>query len=188
MKTNSKEALFIEKAKQGDHDAFAHLIERYKGILFNLSYRMTGSYDLASDLVQETFLRAYAKLNSFDSNKNFFTWIYTICLNITKDHLKKNKNNTFFQIDHCKELTHSGLSSDIDEFYQKDNQILITKSLQVLPIELRKIIIMRFFQDMSFSEIAAICSITENTAKKRVYKALKILQEHLSHDVYGLEK
>ncbi len=65
-------------------------IEAYNGPIFNLAYRMTGSREDADDLTQETFIRAYQNLRRYDRSKKFFTWLYTIGINLIRNHLKKN--------------------------------------------------------------------------------------------------
>ena len=84
----------IARVCRGEQTAFAVLVDAYAKPIFNLAFRMTGNHQDADDLAQETFLRAYQKLNRFDSEKKFFTWLYTIALNIIRNHLKSSAERT----------------------------------------------------------------------------------------------
>jgi len=88
--TPTEENRIVERVLQGEREAFAALVDAYKGAIFNLAFRMTNSYQDADDLSQETFIRAYRNLRQFDPRKRFFTWIYTIGLNLIRNHLKKH--------------------------------------------------------------------------------------------------
>ena len=81
----------IQSVLNGDREKFALFVDKYKGPVFNLVYRLTGSRHDAEDLAQETFIKAYKALNSFQLKKKFFPWLYTIAINLTRNHLKKKK-------------------------------------------------------------------------------------------------
>ena len=83
------DAEIVARVLKGDIKAYTLLIEAYKGPVFNLAFRMTGSYQDADDLTQEIFIRAYQKLQKFDQDKKFFTWLYTLGINLIRNHLKK---------------------------------------------------------------------------------------------------
>ena len=87
------EAEIVAKVLKGDRQAYALLVEEYKSPIYNLAYRMTGNSEDADDLTQETFIRAYINLWRFDPKRKFFTWLYTISINLIRNHLKKVKND-----------------------------------------------------------------------------------------------
>ncbi|RPJ10029.1 MAG: sigma-70 family RNA polymerase sigma factor [Desulfobacteraceae bacterium] len=86
----TEENQIVQRVLQGESGAFADLVDAFKGMIFNLAFRMTGSRQDAEDLSQETFIRAYKSLRQFDQRKRFFTWIYTIGLNLIRNHIKKH--------------------------------------------------------------------------------------------------
>jgi RNA polymerase sigma-70 factor, ECF subfamily len=86
-----REREIILRILQGEREAFALLVDEYKTAVFNLTYRMTGSYEDASDLAQEIFVRAYKNLRKFQTDRSFFTWLYTISLNHIRNHLRKER-------------------------------------------------------------------------------------------------
>ena len=90
---HDREREIIERVLAGDRQAYALLVDAYKGPVFNLACRMTGSYSDADDLTQETFIRAYQKLEQFNPEKKFFTWLYTISINLIRNHLKRKQQD-----------------------------------------------------------------------------------------------
>ena len=89
---DSHDNLLVQKTLKGDNEAFRLLVERYKNVLFNLAYRLTQNRESAEDLAQEAFVRAYEHLNKFDQNRSFYTWLYTICMNLAINELKKKSH------------------------------------------------------------------------------------------------
>ena len=85
-----EEREIIDRVRGGERAAFAGLVDAYAKPIFNLAFRMTGSRQDADDLAQETFLRAFEQLSRFDPERSFYTWIYTIGLNLIRNHLKKH--------------------------------------------------------------------------------------------------
>ena len=99
-------AEIVSRVLAGDKDSYMVLINTYKGPVFNLAYRLTGSIQEAEDLSQETFLKAYSKLYQFNPQRNFFTWVYSISLNLIRNHLKRRKKAGF------SEVTENSLAAD----------------------------------------------------------------------------
>jgi RNA polymerase sigma-70 factor (ECF subfamily) len=140
---------------------------------------MTDSYQDADDLSQETFTRVYRNLRQFDPRKRFFTWIYTIGLNLIRNHLKK----------HGREMTRenavrSSSEAGVDQGAQTERNIMQAQEigrldicLQKLPADLREAVVLRFYQDLSFEEIATISDASLSAVKMRVYRGLEQLQQ-----------
>ena len=86
---DSQDNILVQKTLKGDTGSYGLLVDRYKNQLFNLAYHLTRNKDDAEDLAQEAFVRAYEHLAKFDQKRSFFTWLYTICTNLTINKLKK---------------------------------------------------------------------------------------------------
>ena len=89
---NTEEHQLINEILNGDTEAFAVLVNRYKRPIFNLMLRMTRSREDANDLTQDAFLKAYEQLERFKPSRNFFPWLYTIGLNLARDHLRRQQS------------------------------------------------------------------------------------------------
>ena len=163
----------------GDRQAYARLIDAYKNAIFNLAYRMTGSLQEAEDLAQETFLRAYEKLWRFNPGKSFFVWLYTIGLNLIRNHLKRKKKSESRDLAGEGERAEAGTrAGDQPEgiLLEDEKQKRLQACLLKLPADLREAVVLRFYDDRSFEEIARICGISLSAAKMRVYRGIEKLQ------------
>ena len=177
--TTNEENRIVERVLKGELESFAALVDTYKGTIYNLAFRMTGSHQDADDLSQETFIRAYRNLRQFDPRKRFFTWIYTIGLNLIRNHLKK----------HGREMTRenaarSSSEAGIDQGAQTERDVMrapeirrLEICLQKLPADLREAVVLRFYQDLSFEEISTISDASLSAVKMRVYRGLDQLEQ-----------
>jgi len=175
---SQRERQVIKTVLHGDRDAFGLLVDAYKDRIFNLAYRMTGNYDDASDLAQETFIRAFARLHRFDQERPFFTWLYTIGLNIVRNHLRQDKRQRRHE---------DGTASDHDRYdpagdpehdvMSRQTSQMIEQCLEGISAEMREAVVLRFFHEVSFDDMADIMGISSSAAKMRVYRGLQRLGE-----------
>jgi RNA polymerase sigma-70 factor, ECF subfamily len=175
----------IARVCRGERAAFAVLVNAYAKPIFNLAFRMTGSRQDADDLAQETFLRAYRKLNRFDPEKKFFTWLYTIALNIIRNHLKSSPERTArkAKMDHPP-ANPVDTANPEGLFLAREKEQLLEICLQQLPSDLKEAIVLRFYQDLTFDEIAAITDTTVSAVKMRAYRGLERLRALVSEQVH----
>jgi len=174
----------IAQVRRGERAAFAVLVDAYAKPIFNLAFRMTGNRQDADDLAQETFLRVYQKLKRFDPEKKFFTWLYTIALNIIRNHLKSSPERTA----RIAEMAHPP-SDPVDPanpeglFLDREKAQLLEICLQKLPSELKEAVVLRYYQDLSFDEIATITDASVSAVKMRAYRGLERLRALMSERV-----
>jgi RNA polymerase sigma-70 factor (ECF subfamily) len=177
------EEKLISDILAGEADVYAVLVRRYEKPIFNLMLRMTSSEADAVDLTQETFVRAYEKLDRFKSSGRFFPWLYTIGLNLARDHLRKTKtaknlenelqgpNNPFYQ--------DSGQEHDLLENLNVEK---VGMALKQLPSEYREAVFLRFHEGMAMKEIAQALQISVSGAKMRVHRGLLKLRQLLQKE------
>jgi RNA polymerase sigma-70 factor, ECF subfamily len=171
----------IARVYRGERAAFAVLVDAYAKPIFNLAFRMTGSRQDADDLAQETFLRAYRKLNRFNPEKKFFTWLYTIALNIIRNHLKSSPERTARMV----EADHPP-ANPVDPtnpeglFLVKEKERLLETCLQKLSSDLKEVVVLRYYQDLTFDEIATITNASVSAVKMRAYRGLERLRALVS--------
>ncbi len=162
----------------GDKELFSSLVKAYHGPIYNLALRMTGSPADAADLTQETFVRAWIKLDSFDEDSRFYAWLYTLSLNLIRNHLKK-KSSARHQ-EYCPERTRLENSPGSDppqELIFSQNEQQIQNLLLCLPLEQREALLLRFFSEVPYREMTHILGVSESCAKMRVSRGLKTLRE-----------
>ena len=167
----------IQNVLDGDQEKFALLVDKYQGPIYNLVYRLTGSRHDAEDLAQETFIKAYKSLNNFQIKKKFFPWLYTIAINLTRNHLKKKKP---LLVESVEDLKSDNRESDKNNpeinFIKREQAQALARSIQKLPIALREAVILRYYFYLPFEEIARILCISLSGAKMRVYRGLEKLE------------
>jgi len=173
-----RERDIIDRIGCGEQEVFALLVDAYKGAIFNLAFRMTGSYQDADDLAQETFLRAFRNLRQYDSQKKFFTWIYTIAINLVRNHLKRQGRQLSVDTSD-RTVTETGIRDNAGvegKLIQAQEIGRLDMCLKRLPVDLRESIVLRFYQDLSFEEIAMIAGASVSAVKMRVYRGLEKLK------------
>ena len=182
------EKKLIERAKNGDHDAFAVLVEATQGRIYNLTLRMTNNPDDAAELTQEAYLNAWRGLKTFQGDASFATWVYRLASNVCIDFLRREKRRrdigTAISIDDDGD---EGRQIDLpDQTYdpqrqteQKERKESISAGLLTLTQEHRKILILREIEGLSYTEIAEILQLGEGTVKSRIARARLSLRKYL---------
>jgi RNA polymerase sigma-70 factor, ECF subfamily len=181
MDNSQEEQGLVARVCRGEKAAFAVLVDAYSKPIFNLAFRMTGSRQDADDLAQEAFLRAYQKLKWFNPEKKFFTWLYTIALNIIRNHLKSSPERAARRAD-----TDHPPANPVDPanpeglLLDKEKEQLLENCLQKLPLDLKEAVVLRFYQDLTFDEIAAVTDASVSAVKMRAYRGLERLRTLVS--------
>jgi RNA polymerase sigma-70 factor (ECF subfamily) len=162
----------------GDVDAYAILVKRYQKPIYNLILRICRSESDAFDLTQETFVRAYEKLERFNPSKRFFPWLYTMGLNLARDHFRKKRSQMAIEEqlveEHHNPYSVSGENSGLPDILDVAK---VRISMEKLAFEYREAIIMRFHEGMSMSDIAQALGISVSGAKMRIHRGLLKLRE-----------
>jgi RNA polymerase sigma-70 factor (ECF subfamily) len=170
------EAEIVIRVLKGDRQAYALLIEEYKTPVYNLAYRMTGNHEDAEDLTQETFIRVYQYLWRYDTRRKFFTWLYTLALNLIRNHLKKDKDNKISEVLN-EHLSDGKNHSPEDKLIEAQE---IGFYLLKLEYESRALLIMKYYQELSFEEISEITGKSPGAVKMNIYRSLENLKELMS--------
>ena len=173
---------WIEKAKLGDHDAFAELVYLFQDPVYNLCYRMLGESTEAEDAVQETFLRIHKNLRRYDMSRSFKTWLLSIASNHCIDRLRKRRMH-FVSLDDEPTAAALALRSSNPTPEQAILAGELTDAIQKLLLQLdehyRLAVIYRYWYQYSYAEIAQEMDTTESAIKSRLHRARKKLAELL---------
>jgi RNA polymerase sigma-70 factor (ECF subfamily) len=163
----------IAQILSGDQQAFAVLVDKYKEPIYNLVYRMTGHHQETEDLAQEIFIRAYASLKKYDVNRVFFSWLYTIALNVLRNYQKKRKLRPIDVVNKNFPDRETAETPDPEDMvHRMDQSRQLSANLQKLPETQRQAVVLRYYQDLAFTDIAKILNISLSSAKMRVYRGL----------------
>ncbi len=169
------EQAWLQQAQQGDDLAFSYLVEAYQRPVYNLCYRMMGNANDAEDAAQETFIRAYKALERYDPSRKFSTWLLSIASNYCIDQHRRRKLPTF-SVDALDSpiIPDEGLSVEA-QMLQDERQVQVTALLETLPPKDKAAIVMRYWYDYSYEEIAESLSLTVSAVKSRLHRARKDL-------------
>lgn len=182
---------WVKAAVEGDQYAFGQLVEHYQRAVFNLTYRMLGNAQEAEDAAQEAFLRAYANLNRYDPKRSFKTWLLSIASNHCIDRLRKRRL-TWLSIDDDEgDVPPPSLVSNepTPEAAYMDNERSadIQSLMGQLPPDYRAVVVLRYWYDMSYSEIAESLDTTESAIKSRLFRARQALAKLMEPEVVAAQ-
>ena len=159
-----------EKAGAGDNDAFSELVRRYQARVFRYLKRMVGRHDEASDLTQETFLRAYQSLGEWRHQAKFRTWLFRIAGNAAIDLLRRNRVHRPDSLAEVGEprCGHPG----VEQIHHANEQYaFLQRALSRVPEIYRQPLLLRELEGMTYTEIGALLELTEGTVKSRIARA-----------------
>jgi RNA polymerase sigma-70 factor (ECF subfamily) len=176
----------VARARSGDERAFQALVERHSRSLFRLAFRMTGNEHDAEDVVQETFLKAYKRLDQFEDRANFGSWLYRIAANCAYDALRsraRRDEQVAFPEQHEEEdalgsVAAEGPSPDRMVFSGQVQRRVETAMARLSERE-RAAFVLRHFEQMSTKEIGDTLGLDEGAVKHSVFRAVRKLREAL---------
>ncbi|MEZ4782843.1 MAG: sigma-70 family RNA polymerase sigma factor [Candidatus Kapaibacterium sp.] len=176
--TNYSDKILATRLKNRDREAVGLLYDRYSGPLFGIIYRIVRSQEIAEDVLQETFVRLWERIDQFDIERGtLFTWINTIARNLALDTVKSkayrasNKNQTVGEVVDV-------IDRDQSVFYNPET-IGVQESVAQLEPELRKVVETLYFRGYSQSEAAEELNLPLGTLKTRARKAISLLRSML---------
>lgn len=175
LQTNENEALWLAQAQEGDDEAFASLVEAYQVPVYNLCYRMLGNGNDAEDAAQETFMRAYKAIKRYDPKRKFSTWLLSIASNYCIDQHRRRKLPTFSIEDTpTGDVPEKAISMD-DRLALGEERSQVQDLLKNLSEKDRAALIMRYWYDYSYEEIAESLSLTVSAVKSRLHRSRREL-------------
>ena len=177
------DAELLEKYKAGDEDAFREIVDRYKNPLYAFLRRFLNRQDLVEDVFQETFLQLYSSKDKFDSSKPLHPWLFTIAANKAKDSLRKQQRNYSLgigaiadsggvSVDDVVNLLASFKTTPEDEASKDETAHRVREVIANMPENLRGILILAYFEQFSYKQMAEILSIPIGTVKSRLHTAV----------------
>ena len=184
------EALFIERLRTGDANAFERLVAERSGEVYGLLYRLTESREEARDLTQETFLRAFQNISSFRGEADLRTWIYRIAINQARNRWRwwrRRRRDATFSLDTNDEGRQSLLATlkcDKSRDPEQDTlaherEVVLRKALGTLRRVYRETVILRDIEGLAYEEIAVALEISIGTVKSRLARGRQELRRKL---------
>ena len=171
----------IQTVLNGNVNAYGRIVRKYQKTIYNLMYRASKSERLSMEMTQEAFTKAYEKLDRFDPGRSFFSWLFAIGANLARDHLRRVGRELMFseaEID-GNELMDDGMDQAA-ALEQKVEISHIMQLLEMLPLDYREALILRYREELSMNEVARALGLSTSGAKMRVHRGLKHLRSMLA--------
>lgn len=186
----------VQRAQANDRAAFNEIVLRYKAKVYNYIYRMVHNPMDAEDLTQETFVRAYMSIHSFQSRASLNTWLFRIATNLCIDYSRKNKKTAGLTLSLSQEDEEDGEDKqrEIPDLALDPQRLLLNKELGIrleealstLPDKMRTVILLYDIEGLPYEEIAGIVGCPLGTVKSRLFHARTALRERLAPYLQGL--
>lgn len=181
VEIENNDHIWIQRALAGDLNAFGELVHMYERMVYNLAYRMLGEPNEAEDAAQEAFLKAYSHLDRYDMSRSFKTWLLSITSNHCIDRLRKRRL-TYLSLDEPlpphPALTSDELGPEAATIARERSQ-KIQLMLDGLSSEYRLVVVLRYWYDLSYTEIAEMLETSESAVKSRLFRARQTLAKTL---------
>ncbi len=175
------DAQLIDETLAGDSDAFGQLVRKYQDRLFNTMVRMTGCREEAEDVVQDAFVRAFVKLETFQRSSAFYTWLYRIAFNVSISRARRAKQ--MVSVEHIRQQTggepiQQGESPG-EQLSRKERADQVHAALATLSREHRAILVLREIEGFCYESIGEVLDLPVGTVRSRLHRARLQLRDRL---------
>ena len=180
MDKNSDQ-IYIDKVLAGDTNAFAYLINKYKNMSYTVAIKIVKSHEDAEEVAQDSFLKAYEKLNTFKGNAKFSTWLYTIVYRNAITKIRKKKVTTTDIDDYVIDNHSEGDDfPQLEALKNEEQQKYVRESIEKLSEKDALLITLFYMNDNSIEEIEQITGLSQSNIKVKLFRARKKLNLELS--------
>jgi RNA polymerase sigma-70 factor (ECF subfamily) len=157
------------------------LVNRYSDRLFRIILRLTQSYGAAEDILQDTWIKVMRKIHQYDPSRPFFSWLTRIAVNGCRDYWRKERRRIWKHHSAIHEDGDSNLEETYiqEDFEMQENRVMVSRALMKISQKLREVVVLKFFNGMTYEEIAQVLDIPAGTVKSRLHYALFKLRDHL---------
>jgi RNA polymerase sigma factor (sigma-70 family) len=178
--------ILIQDALEGSQKAFEELVKRHQASVYHIVFRIVRDREIASDLVQETFMKAFSSLKSYRSEYRFSTWLYKIAANSSIDFLRKKRIQAM-SLDNPIATGDGEVTIEVpdyshhpeEEIIRRERAVSIQEAIDSLPEKYRRVIVARHKEEKSYEEIANEMNLPVGTVKARIFRARELLKKRL---------
>lgn len=177
------DAQLIAAVRSGNTAAFGELVRKYQDRLLNAVVYIAGGREEAEDVVQDAFVQAYTKLDSFGGNSAFFTWLYRVAINAAISRRRKRKGKIETSVDARLESRGEEPADDHegaeDRLLREERAVQVKAALAALSEEHRMILVLREMEDCDYDQIAQVLDVPVGTVRSRLHRARLQMREQL---------
>mgnify|MGYP001434098603 CR=1 FL=1 len=169
---------YIEQILAGNSYSFSNIVDRHKNKAYNLAFRICGNHEVAEELAQDSFLKAYRSLRSFKMRSSFATWLYRIVYNTAISHVRIKKKGVLSLEDFPVDTTDfMGNNTSEEEAEKEYRSSLVNFVLQKINEEERGLISLYYYEEMSTEEISEVTGISKSNVKVKLFRARQKMLE-----------
>lgn len=180
----------VAAVKSGDTNAFRDLVDRHKSRVYGILLSLVGDEDLAEELAQETFVKAYTGISNYREEATFGTWLVQIAIHGARDHrrrMSRLRGRRVISLEALREARRYDLEPADDRRFadprsrveRREEESFVRRALADLPSEYREVLLLKHFEDWSFEQIAESTGDTVGTLKVRAHRARRMLKDRL---------
>lgn len=193
-KNTKEDKLLVQRAQEGDEKAFEKLLRKYRKSVYYMLLKMVKSNDDADDLTQEAFAKAFTSIKNFDSTYAFSTWLFRIASNNCIDYVRKKRLMTI-SIDQPIESEDGGsMQFDLRDHDLDPNEVMLKQQRQKylkmamdrIPESFRKLVELRYFEELSYEEISVKMEIPLGTVKAKLFRSRELLEDEMKKVIKDL--
>lgn len=174
MTEDELDRMCVERCLKGEADAFEGILDRYERPVYNAVLRMGADREEARDVCQQIFIKVFERLDTYDTTRKFFSWLYRVAINEAINHMKSHR--TWEPLSPSLVYQHANPEEELENAEQQGE---IQKALLVLEPKYRLAIIVRHFLNLSYEEAAQVLSLPVKTVKSRLFTARQLLRDIL---------
>jgi RNA polymerase sigma-70 factor (ECF subfamily) len=188
------DAALLEDCRKGDLAAYDCLVRRHQRMLFNIAFRLTGVYEDACDIVQDSFIAAWQKIGSFRGEAKLSTWLTAIVVNLSRNRLQQSRQrgrreayslDAPFQGGDGGSMPDppSGTLSALQQMEEAELRMFLSRCIEALTPEFREVLVLRDMQELSYDEVGLTLKLREGTLKSRLFRARDAVKDCLKKAV-----
>ena len=192
--TTDDDASLAKACRRGDMQAFECLVRRHQGMLLNIAFRITGVYEDACEIVQDGFIAAWRKIDTFRGESSFSTWLTAIIINLSRNRRRQIQirgHREAYSLDapldgSDRELLPdppSDTPSALHLLEEAELRKALDGCIQALPVEFREVLVLRDMQELPCTEVVSALGIREGTVKSRLFRAREAVRDCLKRAV-----
>jgi len=191
MVEREQDNIYIQRVLNGDRDAYAFLVDKYQSMVFTLALRISKNREEAEEISQDTFIKAYQSLKSYQGKAKFSSWLYRIVYNTGISHLRKlDQGRITLDETNIPETLYTDSKRNHESLSRTEREKYLELALDSLEQDERMFIILYYYEERNLDEIAQIAGISKTNTKVKMFRARKkmllVLESYLKEEKYSL--
>jgi RNA polymerase sigma-70 factor (ECF subfamily) len=172
---------YIECILKGEVSAYRFLVERYKKMVYSIALKLLGNARDAEDAAQDSFIKAFEHLHTFEGKSKFSTWLYALTYRLCLNKLKEMKRELTFFADELPKQESENVIALSYQFTEQDRERIVKEAIDALPPQEGLLVLLYYYEEKSIREIEQITGMTSSNIKIKLFRVRKVLESKLSH-------